>query len=129
MFSYSCVSSHKHLNKSVFFPSVDDLTATPAYLIDTPGCRIAYMDPFDPSIMKYTWKLPQLDCTNFTRKNTIYPVKQLVSSNLTSLFVDTSALTDYNITDVKRLKCCYRPLWRVDGDPGNYNMAVDDQSK
>jgi hypothetical protein len=72
--------------------------------VDTIGCRIPDLDPFDPVIQEFIQKQKPLNC------HEKHPL--LVDANLTSLFIMKSALPDFNISDVEELDCCYQPFWR-----------------
>ncbi|KAK5646629.1 hypothetical protein RI129_005093 [Pyrocoelia pectoralis] len=77
-----------------------------SYVIKTEGCRIPYMDPFDPSIRQYIIKEKQFTCNNNT--------PPLMDSNLTSVYLKHNSLAAYNITDLTLLKCCYSVFHRKD---------------
>lgn len=77
------------------------------FLTNTSACRIPYMDPFDSSIRKFIFDEEETKCAE------TYGMA-LVESNVTSVFINEYALAYYNITDVKDLRCCYTPFWRVE---------------
>jgi hypothetical protein len=81
------------------------------FLVDTIGCRIPNLDPFDPVIQEFIKKEKPLNC------HEKHPL--LVDANLTSLFILKSALPAFNITDVEQLDCCYQPFWRSKTHSGN----------
>ncbi|KAJ9592750.1 hypothetical protein L9F63_015588 [Diploptera punctata] len=74
------------------------------FLVDTPGCRIPDLDPFDPIVREFIKKEKQLNCN----KN----LPLVVNANLTSLFILKSSFDYLNITDEEELDCCYQPFWR-----------------
>ncbi|XP_069698044.1 uncharacterized protein [Periplaneta americana] len=74
------------------------------FVVDTIGCRIPDLDPFDPIVQKFIHEEKPLKCHE---KHQL-----LVDSNLTSLFIVKSALPFFNISDLDQLDCCYQPFWR-----------------
>uniref|UniRef100_A0A1B6EXQ9 DUF229 domain-containing protein n=1 Tax=Cuerna arida TaxID=1464854 RepID=A0A1B6EXQ9_9HEMI len=95
------------------------------FLVDTKGCRIPDLDPMDPSIQRFIYDEPPINC-----------VEQygpaLVESNLTSLYVNLAALAYYNVSDKSQLQCCYLPFWRVEvaeSVSGKYPWDVDTRVK
>ncbi|XP_068086105.1 uncharacterized protein [Anabrus simplex] len=92
--------------------------ATLGFLVDTRGCRIPALDPFDPAIRKYVEHPKPIRCQ--TRR------RQLIASNLSSIYVVEDVLPDYNVKSVDALKCCYKPFWRVVGSMQHYSRNVDD---
>jgi hypothetical protein len=82
--------------------------------VDTIGCRIPDLDPFDPSIQKYIKMEKPLNCHE---KRPL-----LVGANLTALFILKSALSAFNVTDMEQLDCCYQPFWRSKIRSGNYDF-------
>ncbi|XP_069698059.1 uncharacterized protein [Periplaneta americana] len=75
------------------------------FVVDTDGCRIPDLDPFDPVVREFIFKETPLKC------HEKHPL--LVDSNITSLFIVKSALSSFNISDLDQLDCCYRPFWRT----------------
>ncbi|KAK5646627.1 hypothetical protein RI129_005091 [Pyrocoelia pectoralis] len=75
-------------------------------LIQTDGCRIAYMDPFDPSIRQYISEPEKIVCNNNT--------PPLMEANITYVYVLNSSLKAYKVKHLKALKCCYSPFHRVE---------------
>nr|CAD7417003.1 unnamed protein product [Timema poppensis] len=76
------------------------------FLVNSRGCRIPAMDPFDRHVQRFIYREEPPNCA----KERPPP---LVGSNLTALFVIESALPYYNVSDVAQLDCCYQPFWRV----------------
>ncbi|RZF40274.1 hypothetical protein LSTR_LSTR016691 [Laodelphax striatellus] len=76
------------------------------FLINTKGCRIPAMEPFDPSINKFVFEDEPIICE--TEK---YP--PIVYSNFTHVYLDPVAISAYNLTN---LTCCFVPFWRVTAD-------------
>jgi hypothetical protein len=72
--------------------------------VDTSGCRIPKLDPFDPAVQEFINKEEPLNCHE---KRPL-----LVGVNLTTLFILKSALPAFNITDTEQMDCCYQPFWR-----------------
>lgn len=75
------------------------------FAINTPGCRIPFMDPFDEHIRKFIEKPDVPKCNK--------GIPALYQSNLTSIFLVNSSLVLYNITDPTELRCCYKTFWRL----------------
>ncbi|KAG8287670.1 hypothetical protein J6590_031784 [Homalodisca vitripennis] len=104
---------------------IKDTSPHPGFLVDTKGCRIPDLDPMDPSIQRFIFDEPPINC-----------VEQygpaLVESNLTSLYVNLPALAYYNVSDTSQLRCCYLPFWRVEvaeSVSGEYPSNVDTRVK
>lgn len=74
------------------------------FVIKTSGCRIPYMDPLDPSVMKFIHKQKKPVCNN--------GVPPLIKSNLTSIFLLNSSVISYTNGDTSMLQCCYQPFHR-----------------
>ncbi|XP_018577786.1 uncharacterized protein LOC108916073 [Anoplophora glabripennis] len=74
------------------------------FAINTPGCRIPYMDPFDEHIRKFIEEPKVPKCNK--------GIPALYQSNLTSIYLVNSSLVFYNITDRSELRCCYSAFWR-----------------
>lgn len=75
------------------------------FIIKTTGCRIPYLDPFDKRILKYIFPVKRFTCS-------LLP--PLVSSNLSSIYVEYDAFPYYNISYWDTIECCFQPFWRVD---------------
>ncbi|XP_067001793.2 uncharacterized protein [Anabrus simplex] len=105
---------------SRFVPVPENIipNVTRGFLVDTLGCRIPALDPFDPAVRKYVEHPKPIKCQAKGR--------QLVASNLSSIYVVEDVLPDYNVTSVDELKCCYTPFWRVVGSMQHYSWDVDD---
>ncbi|KAJ8921093.1 hypothetical protein NQ315_015891 [Exocentrus adspersus] len=74
------------------------------FAINTPGCRIPYMDPFDEHIMKFIEAPDAPECNK--------GVPALYKSNLTSVYLVNASLAFYDVMDPGELKCCYQAFWR-----------------
>jgi hypothetical protein len=81
-----------------------DQDSLKGFLIKTPGCRIPYMDPYDHTIKKYIHKEKRPVCND--------GVPALFESNLTSVFMLNSSLTNYTDQDISLVNCCYQPFYR-----------------
>jgi len=81
------------------------------FLVDTTGCRIPNLDPFDPVVQEFIGTEKPLNC------HEKHPL--LVDANLTALFILKSALSAFHITDMEQLDCCYQPFWRSKKRSGN----------
>uniref|UniRef100_A0A1B6C7V4 Uncharacterized protein n=1 Tax=Clastoptera arizonana TaxID=38151 RepID=A0A1B6C7V4_9HEMI len=104
----------------LFTPSFHkDNSVKVGFLVDTIGCRIPDLDPFDSSIKKFICTEPRISCD---AENKILP---LVESNLTSLYVNRAALQAYNVNNEDEFSCCYRPFWRLEVNGSKYPRDVD----
>ncbi|KAJ8960975.1 hypothetical protein NQ318_020279 [Aromia moschata] len=74
------------------------------FSINTPGCRIPYMDPFDQHVKKFVEVPAERRCNK--------GLPALFEANLTSISLVESALGSYKILNVTELRCCYTPFWR-----------------
>ncbi|XP_046384771.1 uncharacterized protein LOC124155075 [Ischnura elegans] len=105
------------------------------FLIQTSGCKIPDLDPFDPAVRKFV-RFYALESNKQSKgvedNESIRPDcsgkfgPALVESNLTSLYLVPSALSHYNARDVY---CCFRPFRRVTMHPSNYTSKCDHISK
>jgi hypothetical protein len=82
--------------------------------VDTIGCRIPNLDPFDPEVQEFIKKEEPLNCHEKR--------PPLVDANLTAFFFFFSALPAFNITDMEQLDCCYQPFWRSKEHSGNVDF-------
>ncbi|KAJ4441721.1 hypothetical protein ANN_11579 [Periplaneta americana] len=101
-----CNTAFGHFQQQSNIVSVSDKplpNMKSGFVVDTVGCRIPDLDPFDPVVRQFIFKEKPLKCHE----------KQplLVDSNLTSLFIVKSALSFFNISDLDQLHCCYQPFW------------------
>nr|CAD7570537.1 unnamed protein product [Timema californicum] len=107
---YGQTDSHTEgITKTTFSVSRDPSTPLPidtGFLVNSRGCRIPAMDPFDRHVQRFIYREEPPNCANGRPP-------PLVGSNLTALFVIESALPYYNVSDVTQLDCCYQPFWRV----------------
>lgn len=97
---YSLMPTKEPLKDS--FPNQKSLAG---FAINTPGCRIPSMDPFDEHIRKFIEEPKVPKCNK--------GIPALYQSNLTSIFLVNSSLAFYNVTDSAELRCCYRVFWRL----------------
>ncbi|KAK4880385.1 hypothetical protein RN001_008531 [Aquatica leii] len=86
------------------------------FLIKTEGCRIPYMDPFDPAVVKFIGKEKPPAC------NSNKP--PLMESNLTSIYLLNASLAAYQIQNVSALNCCYSIFKRVKPSPKENDNKV-----
>lgn len=82
---------------------------TQGFLVNTKGCRIQELDPFDQSIWHCLYDENPVQCNKDN-------ISRLVKSRNYILYVDTSVLPEYNLTK-DNVKCCYRPFWRQELSP------------
>jgi len=90
---------------TIYFPVQTPITlpeVVPGFLVHTAGCKIPYMNPFDPGIQKYIEKVKDVECSVWG---------PLVESNATAIWVNDEVAAKSNFSD-DGLFCCYRPLWR-----------------
>ncbi|EFA03493.1 uncharacterized protein LOC662511 isoform X2 [Tribolium castaneum] len=89
------------------------------FLIKTPGCRIPFMDPFDPSITKFIHKEKQPVCND--------GIPPLFDSNMTSIFLLNSSVANYTDQDVSAIQCCYQPFYRQEpkGNDGDSSIKFE----
>ncbi|KAJ8983427.1 hypothetical protein NQ317_005892 [Molorchus minor] len=84
---------------------ISEVESLTGYAINTPGCKIPDMDPFDQHIKMFIEKPTLPICNNGT--------PALFESNLTSIYLKNSSLRYYNsISNVEDLRCCYKAFWR-----------------
>ncbi|CAG9825535.1 unnamed protein product [Phaedon cochleariae] len=86
------------------------------FLINTPGCRIPDMDPFDEHIKKYM-EIPKVPLCN-------KGIPPLFASNLSSVYLLESSMDAYDVTDIDELKCCYKPFWRKTPTEGQNDNKI-----
>lgn len=91
------------------------------FLVNTNGCRIADLDPFDVSVRRFVYSEKPIVCD----KEHGVP---LVESNLTSLYITEEALAAYNLT-YDQFSCCYTPFWRLEVNGSKFNVDVDTRSQ
>lgn len=88
------------------------------FLVNTNGCRIADLDPFDVSVRKFVYDEKPIVC------DPEHGVP-LVDSNLTSLYIVEEALATYNFTAYDQFNCCYTPFWRLEANGTKFKVDVD----
>ncbi|XP_013774311.1 uncharacterized protein LOC106459260 [Limulus polyphemus] len=89
------------------------------YLIDTPGCRIPHLDPFDSSVKSLIHKVSKKDACK--KEKFFIEVK----SNA-KLEVNVNLLRkNYNLS-FDEINCVYKPILR---EPGHRNLTTDNQFK
>jgi len=79
----------------------------------------------DVSVKKFVFDDKPIDCKGE------YGMP-LVESNETSLYVNESVISSYNLTDISQLRCCYTPFWRVElkwNPSGDYPSNVDTHTR
>lgn len=95
-----------------------------AFLINTTGCKIPYMDPFDESIREYITDADPPKCNKFTNG-------RLVKADNDSVFIDFDSLNNiYSSIDPNHVKCYYTEFWRVEHPvvkDGYYPINVDSE--
>ncbi|XP_014251815.1 uncharacterized protein LOC106667978 isoform X2 [Cimex lectularius] len=87
------------------------------FLVNTKGCRIHDLDPFDPSIKSYFFD-EDLNCDKHNQK-------QLVRATTTDLYVDKERIDFYLNASTDVLHCCYQPFWRVEVKPTEKSQHFD----
>ncbi|VEN58507.1 unnamed protein product [Callosobruchus maculatus] len=88
--------------------SIKDFTydSNKGFAINTPGCRIPEMDPFDPAVQPFILPPTRVKCNK--------GVPALFEANLTSIYILKSSLPAYNVSDFSDLHCCYSVIRRVE---------------
>ncbi|KAL1490470.1 hypothetical protein ABEB36_013158 [Hypothenemus hampei] len=71
------------------------------YVINTPGCRIPDMDPFDSTVKEFIFAPPYVNCSNNTTP--------LFISDSKSIYANLSLIALYNSSG---LNCCYQEFLR-----------------
>ncbi|CAH1109102.1 unnamed protein product [Psylliodes chrysocephalus] len=102
--------------KSLFRSASYEDHSLVGFTINTPGCKIPHMDPFDKHVTTFIENLSKPKCNNGK--------PPLFASNLTSVFLLTSSLANYNITDTGDLKCCYETFWRTEPKKGQSDNKI-----
>lgn len=93
----------------IFSQPIQNITLLPfelneGYVIDTPGCKIPYLDPYNDEIQIYLDKgIPPLYCWNSS--------PALIDSNLTHIYVIDESKMDY-VSGCNSFSCCYQPFYR-----------------
>ncbi|KAF5298404.1 hypothetical protein FQR65_LT01182 [Abscondita terminalis] len=88
-----------------FVGQLDNVNLNDDFLVKTEGCRIPYLNPFDPSISQFIFNEDKVVCN--------HNKPPLVDSNLTHIFILEESLTIYDIINVDALKCCFSIFRRV----------------
>lgn len=101
--------TEKNLTPSKAYPS--------GYVVNTPGCRIPDLHPFDKTILKYLSSVEPVQCSE---------KPPLIESDQIRIWVERSALPSYNISHLEDLDCCYRPFARAAIDKKHFRTDVDD---
>lgn len=86
-------------NVPLFYENVN--TSSPAYIIDTPGCKIPNVDPFDKSVLKYIKNPTTMKCSDKL---------PLIQSDQRSIWIDEDALKTYKFKKASDIECCYADL-------------------
>ncbi|CAH1390795.1 unnamed protein product [Nezara viridula] len=91
-----------------------------AFLINTTGCKIPYMDPFDELIQKFITDIDPPKCNKFN-------IGRLVKADYDSVFIDFDVLNNISV-DQNQVKCYYTEFWRIEQPllkDGHYAANVD----
>ncbi|XP_066157418.1 uncharacterized protein [Euwallacea fornicatus] len=88
------------------------------YLVNTPGCRIPEMHPFDASVKKFVFSPPPLSCAKDQPPSIFY-------NNLTTLIMNDTSLPFYNVSNTNELVCCYEPFFRREPEDSDDDYQVD----
>ncbi|XP_066907474.1 uncharacterized protein [Halyomorpha halys] len=96
-----------------------------AFLVNTTGCRIPYMDPFDELIREYIEDADPPKCDKFS-------IGRLVKADYDSVYIDSDVLNNIisanSSIDPNQVKCHYNEFWRVEQPfrkDGQYSLSVD----
>ncbi|CAH1954114.1 unnamed protein product [Acanthoscelides obtectus] len=90
------------------------------FAINTPGCKIPEMDPFDPSVQKFIEPPTPVECNK--------GVPALFEANLTSIYITRSSLPAYNVSDINDLRCCYWVIQRIEPKKNQYDVFMSKSS-
>lgn len=80
------------------------------FIVNTVGCRIPNLNPFDDSIQEFIFNEQPVICDAKHRL-------PLVESNLNSLYVNRAAFESYKITDRVNFGCFYTAFFRDESTP------------
>ncbi|XP_072394031.1 uncharacterized protein [Diabrotica undecimpunctata] len=95
---------------------VEKTSNSGVFTINTPGCTIPYLHPYDKSILDYIEQPGKYVCNNGT--------PALFESDMESIRIIKDALPFYNVTNINNLTCCYKTFWREDPDDGSADNKV-----
>ena len=85
--------------------------------MNTPGCHIPELDPWDPLILRYLSKPEKPICAK--GKPT------LIKTELNRLYIVPEAVVAYVKTSKYPLNCCHRTFWRHPPDfPGKEDVKM-----
>uniref|UniRef100_A0A6P7G5B9 Uncharacterized protein LOC114337884 isoform X1 n=1 Tax=Diabrotica virgifera virgifera TaxID=50390 RepID=A0A6P7G5B9_DIAVI len=98
----------KICRKEPKFTVVEKKSDSGRFTINTPGCTIPYLHPYDKSILDFIEQPATYVCNNGT--------PALFESDMKSIRVIKESLPFYNVTDINNLTCCYKTFWREDPD-------------
>ncbi|CAH1133732.1 unnamed protein product [Ceutorhynchus assimilis] len=86
------------------------------YVVNTPGCRIPDMNPFDITVKEFIETPSKFSCDKINAP--------LFDSNATSLYMLTRSLSVYNVSNSTDLTCCYRDFIRLDAEGSGEDNRV-----
>lgn len=121
VFQIQVYSLHPTLEQFVDIVSEESLLK--GYAINTPGCKIPELDPFDKNIMRFI-ETPEIPKCN-------KGIPALFAANLTTIYLDENSLPAYDVANASDLKCCFRSFWRREPkngeDDNNIELSKDCQ--
>ncbi|ALC39230.1 CG16854, partial [Drosophila busckii] len=92
-----------------FIARIDvEYNMTPAYFVDTPGCRMPFFEVLDDNIAQFMFKPKPYVCNKpLTRTSDVIPGQLELNMNASEM------LSAYNISDLASVMCNYTELQRV----------------
>lgn len=99
--------------------------STPGFLVNTKGCRIQELDPFDKKIRPF---VHEEDIVGICRK---FEIGRLVKADRNSVFIDWAVLGNTSSINSNEVQCKSCEFWRIDRPPNNgtYPSTVDTSYK
>ncbi|XP_008207346.2 uncharacterized protein LOC100117011 [Nasonia vitripennis] len=87
------------------------------YVVNTRGCRIPDLSPFEPSVSRYIDKAKPIVCEQGSHL-------PLVESNNSAIFVNPEARPHY-YNETESIDCCWRSFWRTDNKDNEVTVSRD----
>ncbi|KAJ8679800.1 hypothetical protein QAD02_015587 [Eretmocerus hayati] len=88
-----------------------------AFVINTKGCQIPDLSPFEPSAMRYFDKVKPIVCEQGTHL-------PLIDSNSSAIFVNIEA-RDHYYNESESVDCCWRSFWRSRNEDSRVTLSRD----
>ncbi|XP_058800061.1 uncharacterized protein LOC131669296 isoform X2 [Phymastichus coffea] len=87
------------------------------YVVNTKGCQIPDLSPFEPSSMRFIDKAKPIVCEYGTHL-------PLIESNNSAIFVNPEARGHY-YNGTESIDCCWRSFWRSDNKDNEVTVSKD----